>query len=445
MAPSEIASPFGWVETSRAALRRLQRDLEEKGQGVTDEMGLLAIHNAYANDFFPGTSVLHTRPRYVFFICWNLLTLATRKSVGPANVLRAKDDADRWLTRQLVTSLDRARPAEATVDMTGILGVRLYRDNPEKLPAQRADFTYWTALEKWGFIRFPIASDRRGLYRRWGYGRIVRTDDAMGPDDDEVVREPPVAELRVAQPPKGWLHEDGLEHLTFDLTGEEARWLRDRLVSLLRPTGGLSLLAKAAELCEVLRPDAKSDGGPWSDPLVLESAKRIGELPKLERARQAATLAHYVRAIYAALVEQRVEQGSPSSTQRAYRDGLVALCADRAARERAMSLDLTRLTEDAPRVAPRLIRALERVQAALRAVSEGHDVERAVLDEAMLGAFEAVERARKGTRARLPRTEAGAARRVGFGPDTLAVYGLDYRWPTVRTMLADLHAGLQKS
>jgi hypothetical protein len=56
--------PFGWVEISDAALQRLRSELEQKGQGVVDEMGVLAIHAGYADYFFPGTSVLQTRPRY---------------------------------------------------------------------------------------------------------------------------------------------------------------------------------------------------------------------------------------------------------------------------------------------------------------------------------------------------------------------------------------------
>jgi hypothetical protein len=50
--------PFGWVEISDAAPQRLQRELEQKGKEVVDEMGVLAIHAGYADYFFPGTSVL---------------------------------------------------------------------------------------------------------------------------------------------------------------------------------------------------------------------------------------------------------------------------------------------------------------------------------------------------------------------------------------------------
>jgi hypothetical protein len=70
-----MESKLGWIDLSAVALQRLRRDLEGETQGVVDEMGVLAIHAGYADRFFPGTSVLQTRPRYIFFTCWNYLML----------------------------------------------------------------------------------------------------------------------------------------------------------------------------------------------------------------------------------------------------------------------------------------------------------------------------------------------------------------------------------
>jgi hypothetical protein len=58
--------------------------------------------------------------------------------------------------------------------------------------------------------------------------------------------------------------------------------------------------------------------------------------------------------------------------------------------------------------------------------------------------FETVERRRKDRRARLPRTDQGAARRTGFDRNTVGVYDLDYRWNRVRYLLWDLHRGLAR-
>src|SRR3954468_5832122 len=166
-AHTDVAA-LGWVEISDAALQRLRRELEQKGQGVVDEMGVLAIHAGYADYFFPGTSVLQTRPRYLFFICWNFLWLASQRGVTAANLAKRKDEADLWLTRQLVATDKRQLPAGAAKpDMYGIIGVRVFTEEPPRLPAQRIDFIYWTALHRWGFYRSRMAQDRGGLFRRW--------------------------------------------------------------------------------------------------------------------------------------------------------------------------------------------------------------------------------------------------------------------------------------
>ena len=49
-------------------------------QDTRDEIGFLLIHQGFADRFFPGTSVLHTRIRYVLFIPW----LYRRGSASPS-------------------------------------------------------------------------------------------------------------------------------------------------------------------------------------------------------------------------------------------------------------------------------------------------------------------------------------------------------------------------
>ena len=56
---------LGWTFWSRADLRRIDKQLKADAQEVRDELGFLLLHQAFANGFFPGTSVLQTRLRYV--------------------------------------------------------------------------------------------------------------------------------------------------------------------------------------------------------------------------------------------------------------------------------------------------------------------------------------------------------------------------------------------
>ena len=59
---------FGWSYLSREALARAKAQMDEESMGVRDEIGFLTIHRRYADRFFPGTSVLHSRARYAVFV-----------------------------------------------------------------------------------------------------------------------------------------------------------------------------------------------------------------------------------------------------------------------------------------------------------------------------------------------------------------------------------------
>ena len=65
-----MAPSLGWTLLSRDALKRAETLARNDVQSVRDEIGFLALHQAYADRFFPGTSVLHTRLRYVLFVPW---------------------------------------------------------------------------------------------------------------------------------------------------------------------------------------------------------------------------------------------------------------------------------------------------------------------------------------------------------------------------------------
>ena len=450
-ATSVEATPFGWVEVSNAALQRLRRELERKGQGVVDEMGVLAIHAGYADYFFPGTSVLQTRPRYLFFVCWNFLWLARQRGGTAANFLTRKDEAELWVTSQLV-AVSRREPAtgKPTPNMAGIIGVRVFGEAPPRLPAQRVDFIYWTALRRWGFYRSRIAQDRTRLFRRWRGSLIDRVGDGVDEDQDDVIREEPLAEFLVPSVPEHWRSEDA-HGLDFELEGTEARWLQERLLALKEVAEGPCLLAKVAELCSETPPlmvsERDSPLRPWDDPLAVRAAKVAGQCSRLERARRASHLGHYVRAIYAALVEWVVEATALPRRDppvRHYRQLLRGLAANEAMREATRTLLLDELYADVPRIPGLLRRCLRHVQEGLHRVANGEDTEKVFMDDATHRLFEAVERHRKGGRARLPRTEHGMTRRIGFGPKTVSVYDLDYRWDRVRDLLWDLHRGLAR-
>src|SRR5262245_34855726 len=141
-------SSLGWVDLSPSALRRVRQDLVEQRTGVLDEMGMLAIHVGYADYFFPGTSVLHQSPRYLFFTCWNYLRLDDAPG-GGATASARKEAAERWVRDQLVKA-----------NQKNVIGKLV------DTPAQPPDAAYWSALRYWGFYR-PDGPERAVLLSKW--------------------------------------------------------------------------------------------------------------------------------------------------------------------------------------------------------------------------------------------------------------------------------------
>jgi hypothetical protein len=414
-----MSSTLGWIEISPAALRRLRQDLEPDAEGVRDEIGLLALHSGYADRFFPGTSVQHRRPRYLFFTCWNYLLLDSREEATP---LARKEAAEDWVRRQLMRA-----------DQKGVIGARL----GDARPAQPPDTVYWSALECWGFYRGPsrTAVLARGIARRRVDVRLMR-DDEVDPEGND-------AEFFVPKPPYSWFGARPRDPLMFALTRDEARFLQARLESL-----DPCILSSAAH--HAARVKATGDS-PWDDGLIQAAASERDESDALERARRAASLAEIVRATYAALVEVRRELTTSAKRRKTipdatyYREHLkVLLRGASPPREDVGGLDLAAVEADLGGLESLLARLLGHVQDRLRGVRRAADVEGALLDDETLELFTQQEVRRKDRRARLADTVAGAERRSEFQVGHVGLGPLDYRWPVVRTLLRDLHDGLRK-
>jgi hypothetical protein len=67
---SPSSASFGMTYLSPDAMRDARKFMSADQKGVRDEIGFLIVHQRYADRFFPGTSVLHTRLRYVLFVPW---------------------------------------------------------------------------------------------------------------------------------------------------------------------------------------------------------------------------------------------------------------------------------------------------------------------------------------------------------------------------------------
>lgn len=120
-----VEPSLGWSYLSREALARAKAQMDEESTGVRDEIGFLTIHQSYADRFFPGTSVLHTRARYAIIVPWLFEDLA-------------------GLTGLAVTSALRDRECELAGRLAGlgVIGRRVFPN----LSSQPPSTVYWNAL-----------------------------------------------------------------------------------------------------------------------------------------------------------------------------------------------------------------------------------------------------------------------------------------------------------
>lgn len=419
-----MSSALGWIEISAAHLRNLRQELKSESDGVRDEMGVGALHSGYADRFFPGTSVLQKRPRYLFFTCWNYLALGSIKLDQALGMEAQKEQAEDWVKHQLLLSREGA-----------VIGATVDR------PAQPVDYIYWSALRKWGFYRGP---DRGTILRKWHTYRPQRIERSFSKERENLLPESS-ASFFVDEAPSYWLGKRlrADQNVTFDLTYEEAFFLQSRLKSL-----DACILSTAASLV-AQQPATGEDM--WGDTLVRAAAERRKELAAVDRARLASSLAFAIRAIYGALVEQR-RNATISKSQLSqidepdyYREQLRATLGPATdARADVKALDLKQLSDDLPRLNKGLVALFTWVQARVNDIRKTGDVDRLLLDDDTMRLFTQKEWDRKKLRARLPATEIGAERRKDFDVETVTLAGVHYRWDTVKMLLQDLRAGLRR-
>jgi len=398
---------LGWTLLSRDALRRAETLARNDVQGVRDEIGFLALHQAYADRFFPGTSVLHTRLRYVLFVPWiyqQLIEDGVRERVA-----EAVSEAEINLVGQLLMSHDR-----------GIIG----GDNFPKTTTQPPCLVYWSALGNWRVLR-PLADGsypaRSVVHRR--LGRSV-SQLSLKDDDKQLMQEEMPLFAPLPKPPKSWGRKT--ESLDFQLLASEKKFLSNQLIAICRPDSvERSLLSRLVESNIELDPKSSM----WTDDVrgVADDADRAA----LERSQQAASLSAIGRGVYGALVED----------MRANYDNVDSVTRNRDAVERlieqygheALKLKVDDVRQDAGKIDSKILEVLQRTQDWLRRGDRDlSDLFQVYCD---------AEAKRKDKRARLPKTPIAREKRLEWSPEEHPnAQPLHYRWSVARGFLMDLQA-----
>lgn len=401
---------LGWAALSRARLSKAEAQLEQGTEGVRDEVGVLALHMAYADRFFPGTSTQQRRLRYALFVPWQIESLLR----GKTSAVQARGELER-LETQLANRLSG--------EEFGVIGVQNAADGrPVSIPPSSA---YWVALREWGVVNpMPqgVKPSRHDVFRhwdKWDEGRPVRR-----PTDDEGRELTVLPRLFVNGLPKAPRDFRGRGSLHFELEEEEQRFLRERLVETTRLFDGRPSLLAALARAGVVPTEREQL---WSGRIVrLADA---WDQKAIRRARGAASLSAVARALYAAAVETLREYDGVAEATDWHRDHLVAVIAEHGAQ--AAGLHLEALVLDGVELDGGLLGVLRQVQQWL--ATDGQDP----LERTVYRVLVDWERGRKRSRSKLARSKKGREARRGWG-DPHRAEPIGYRWHVVRSLLQDL-------
>lgn len=245
-----MTSVFAWLDHDESERRRMQEAIELfREHDTIDELGIGSVRDAFSNLLFPGTSVLHTRARYLLFIAWIYLDLE-RRHVRSTDV---GDAARRAEVRLIEALLDGGEERD-------VIGARA-RAGLKQLPSE----AYWTGLHTLGVRLFP---GTRAQYHRSfdAFNRAAR--DAPRIEDDEPVEgwarlnwHPTVAKLEP--------HEGFLEETTFALGTDEAAYLRERIIASVPQSLLAFLITSTAQ--------AVSVPFPWAHPSTATLPAKLAE------------------------------------------------------------------------------------------------------------------------------------------------------------------------
>ena len=147
---------LGWIDFSKEdkdKALKIMRLLKESG--VLDELGFGVLRNAFANDFFPGISTLHTRPKYLYLIHYMLLDFQKKcreqkdprvrfdsnPSVFKAKMRKEINEEERKVKNCLIKN----KCKEGVFGITG----RKEEDWVDRTPL----VVYWTGLRTYGFLK----------------------------------------------------------------------------------------------------------------------------------------------------------------------------------------------------------------------------------------------------------------------------------------------------
>jgi len=214
-------STLSWLNHSDTERRKALDVIDLfREKGTQDQLGIGRVRDAFSDLLFPGTSTIQTRAAYFLFVPWMYLRLEHLR-VSSADV----EDRARRREGRLIDALQNSNDTE------GLIG-REVGASVSRLPSE----IYWRGLRVWGIRR---TRGSRSQYHR-SLDAFYRALDRRAGDE---------IEEDAGALPRNWhaglpeAPEDFPDDATFELRGEDATYLQERIFSADRS----SLLAFLVE------------------------------------------------------------------------------------------------------------------------------------------------------------------------------------------------------
>ena len=404
-----MPSSLSWIDYDSEAQQRAQRILTLfKERDTRDELGFGPIRDAISDNLFPGTSVLHTRLRYMLFIPW-MYRVLEEKRVSSSKIR----EYARWEQLSLAKQLK-----ENTSGELGIIGGDV-GDKLKTLPSA----IYWAGLGRWGLRVYPGTEGQYQraideIFRRRKKTKASLSSAAEDGDDVGGLWEIGAHTYHPGIPsaPEGFP-----EDVTFKLTHEEARYLQERVRQSCPDSLLADLLANPAKVAV----DA-----PWEHPSFADFRPEQREL--LRHAQMFSTITHGAALLYSLMLAEILASDELVETHRAsaavWVDEISARLAEIASWGNDLPAFWTSVQDRGHEIGPRTMAFVEQWIAILLEDHEGVFDSKSARQLIRDREIEKKKANSRFTNARVRDQWGGSS---GLRP-------MVYRWPNIRVYLADM-------
>lgn len=396
-----MTSTVSWLDFDLEARNRALALVDVfREKSAIDELGIGTVRDAFARLFFPAVSVLQTRARYFVFIPRQLAAAGQAATLDAAR--RTLRDSEVRLIYALIRELGD-RPGN------GILG-RIAKGKLKRMPSS----IYWAPLQQYGIVRQGGSIDSV-LRQEVNAHKAIR---AQGQTDELGFGAPPTGldpELLRLGTTKDWLTSTN-----FELTPQEASYLRDRIM----------------ESCDgslyawILRHHASpADGYLWDQPWIDDTPYSLRQATEL--ARQFSMLTHGAAILYNLMLAELEHSDQLAEDRRADLETWQQVVANDAV------WDSPHFWAVARSITPRISSATQAFADTWCTSAPGSsDI---TSDPKLRALIERREVSLKGARAKLVNPK---ARQDWRGDFAFGMGLLEYNWSNARQIIRDIQEGL---